>query len=94
MVCQHLANLVHKPLLATTPIGIPGEDLKELWETGLAGVVVEMAGDAKEGLSGLRNAIDALPLSRKRRREKVEVMLPYLGEEVTTDVEEEEEEEE
>jgi len=92
MVFQHLANLVHKPLLTTTPIGIPGEDLKELWETGLAGVVIKVAGDAKEGLSGLRHAIDALPLSRRRRREKAEVMLPYLGEEVTTDMEEEEEE--
>ena len=92
MVCQHLANLVHKPLLTTTPIGIPGEDLKELWETGLAGVVVKMAGDTKEGLSGLRHAIDALPLSRRRRRVKAEVMLPYLGEEVITEEEEEEEE--
>jgi hypothetical protein len=92
MICQHLANLVHKPLLMTTPTGIPGEDLKELWETGLVGVVVEMAGDAKGGLSGLRNAIDALPLSRRRRREKAEVMLPYLGGEATTDVDEEEEE--
>jgi hypothetical protein len=94
MVCQHLANLVHKPLLTTTPIGIPGEALKELWETGLVGVVVEVAGDTKEGLSGLRHAIDALPLSRRRRREKAEVMLPYLGEEAITDMEEEEEEEE
>lgn len=92
MVCQHLANLLHKPLLAITPIGVPGEDLKELWEAGLVGVVVEVAGDAKEEFSGLRNAIDALPLSRRRRREKAEVTLPHLGEEATTDIEEEEEE--
>jgi len=94
MICQHLANLVYKPLVALAPLGMSREDLKELWETGLAGVVVEVVGDAREGLSGLRHAIDALPLSRRRRREKAEVMLPYLGEEVITDVEEEEEEEE
>ncbi|MCK4964434.1 MAG: hypothetical protein KAS54_05080 [Dehalococcoidia bacterium] len=91
MVYQHLANLVHKPLLTTTPIGIPGEDLKELWETGLAGVVVKVAGEAREGLSGLRQAIESLPLARRRSGRKAEALLPYLGEEEEiTEVEEEE----
>ena len=90
MVCQHLANLVRKPLMARTILGISREDLKELWETGLAGVVVPVAGDARKGLLGLRQAIEALPPSRRRRAEKAEALLPYLGEERITEVEEEE----
>jgi hypothetical protein len=91
MVFQHLANLVHKPLVARAPIGMSSEDLKELWGTGLAGVVVKVAGEAREGLLGLRQAIESLPLSRRRRGEKAEAMLPYLGEEEEiTEVEEEE----
>jgi hypothetical protein len=91
MVFQHLANLVHKPLVARAPIGMSSEDLKELWGTGLAGVVVKVAGETREGLLGLRQAIESLPLSRRRRGEKAEAMLPYLGEEEEiTEVEEEE----
>lgn len=91
MVCQHLVNLVHKPLVARAPLDMSSEDLKELWETGLAGVVVKVAGEAREGLSGLRQAIESLPLARRRRGEKAEALLPYLGEEEEiTEVEEEE----
>ncbi len=90
MVCQHLANLVHKPLVALAPLSMSSEDLKELWETGLAGVVVKVAEEAREGLSGLRQAIESLPLARRRRGEKAEALLPYLGEEEITEVEEEE----
>jgi hypothetical protein len=68
------------------------EDLKELWETGLAGIVVKVAGGSKERLSGLREAIDALPISRRRTSEKAEAFLPYIGEEEIIDQEEEEEE--
>jgi hypothetical protein len=92
MLCQHLANLVHKPLVALAPLGMSPEDIKALWETGLAGVVVQAAGDAGEGLSGLRQAVEALPLSRRKRSEKAEVLLPYFGGEELTEVEEEEEE--
>lgn len=91
MVCQHLVNLVHKPLVARAPLDMSSEDLKELWETGLAGVVVKVAGEAREGLSGLRQAIESLPLARRRRGEKAEALLPYLSEEEEiTEVEEEE----
>ncbi len=91
MVCQHLSNLVHKPLVALAPLDMSSEDLRELWETGLAGVVVKVAGEAREGLSGLRQAIESLPLARRRRGEKAEALLPYLSEEEEIpEVEEEE----
>jgi hypothetical protein len=53
-------------------------------------VVVQAAGDAGEGLSRLKQAIEALPLSRRRRSEKAEALLPYFGEEEITEEEEEE----
>lgn len=92
MVCQHLANLVRKPLVALAPPGMSKQDLGELWEAGMAGVLVKVDGGAKEELSGLRQAIDALPLSRRKGKERAEALLPSPGEEEITPVEEEEEE--
>jgi hypothetical protein len=94
MVCQHLANLVRKPLVALAPPGMSKQDLGELWEAGMAGVLVKVDGGAKEELSGLRLAIDALPLSRRKGKERAEALLPSPGEEEMTTAEEEEEEEE
>jgi hypothetical protein len=68
------------------------QDLGELWEAGMAGVMVEVAGGAKEELSGLRQAIDALPPSRRKGKERAEALLPSPGEEEMTTAEEEEEE--
>jgi len=68
------------------------QDLGELWEAGMAGVLVKVDGGAKEELSGLRQAIDALPLSRRKGKERAEALLPPPGEEEITPVEEEEEE--
>ena len=92
MVCQHLANLIAKPLLARAPAGMSPQELRELWETGLAGVVVSVSGDASDELSKLRQAIASLPASRRRREERAEAALPYLGtvEEVESEIEEEE----
>ena len=89
MVCQHLANLVRKPLIALAPAAMSAEDLKGLWETGMTGVMV--VGGAKDELTGLRQAIDALPSSRSRRKERAEALLPSPREEEITQVEEEEE---
>ncbi len=88
MVCQHLANLVRKPLLTLAPLAIGGEDLDELLETGIAGVVVNLERGVKGELSQLRQTIDALPSSRRRKR-GVETLLPYAGEEEITELEEE-----
>ena len=90
MVCQHLANLVRKPLIALAPPGISEEDIKGLWEAGMAGVMVE--GGAKDELTGLRQAIDALPATRRKGKERAEALLPSpRGEEIIAEEEEEEE---
>jgi len=66
MICQHMVNLVRMPPVALAPLDITDEDLMELWETGIAGIVVTVAGDSKERLTGLRKAIEDLPISRRR----------------------------
>lgn len=77
MVCQHISNLTSKPLLARVPSDIEGEDVREVWEAGLAGVVVEVKGDAKKQLPPLKQAIDKLPASRRKKGGKTEVSLSY-----------------
>ncbi len=89
MECRRVANLLRKPLIALAPLEMSPEDLEGLRDAGVAGVVVEVKGEAKEELLGLRQTINALPPS-KRKREKAEVLLPHIPEE-TTQVEEEEE---
>ena len=93
MVCQHVINLVRKPALALAPMAMSGEDLEELWEAGIAGVVVNLERGVGEELPKLRQAIDGLPTSRRRRKERPEALLPYVGEGELTAPEEDEEEE-
>ena len=88
MVCQHLANLVRKPLLTLAPIAIGSEDLDELLQAGIAGIVVNLERGVKEELSQLRQAIDALPASGRRKR-RAEALLPYAREEEIIEPEEE-----
>jgi len=88
MVCQHMSNLISKPLLARVPGDIAGEDVRELWEAGLAGVVVEVKGDAKKQLPSLKQAIDKLPASRRKKGGKTEVSLPYAKVEETAEEDE------
>jgi hypothetical protein len=78
------------PSIAPVPLDIADADLKDLWETGMAGIVVTVAGDSKERLTGLRKAIEDLPISRRRTSDKLGALLPYIGEEEIDDEDEEE----
>lgn len=91
--CQRVANLVRKPLIAVAPLDMAQQDLEGLRQAGIVGVVVEATAEAKEGLLRLRQTIDALPPSRRGRRERADALLPRVGPTETTPVEEEEEEE-
>lgn len=97
MFFQRFANLLTKPLLVSIPLNITASELKSLWAVGVAGMVVEVStlqpmGRVKE----LRQIIDTLTPLPPRKRRKMEVLLPHIGEETgtVTDTEEEEEEEE
>jgi hypothetical protein len=79
LTCQHIANMVGKYLLVRIPLEISKEDLRELWEIGLTGVVVPVAGDANKSLAALRQAVDALPASRRKRSLKTSATIPHLA---------------
>ncbi len=88
MVCQHLANLVRKPLIARAPLDVSKEALEEIRETGVTGLVVHLSARDKKGLSRLKEAVDSLPATKKRKKERVEPVLPSPGREATVEEEE------
>jgi len=79
---------VHKPLIARVPLDVSKEALKEIRETGVTGLVVHLSARDKKGLSRLRETIDSLPAMRKRRKDKVEPVLPIPGREAAVEEEE------
>lgn len=93
MLWQRFAALLHKPLLVTVPSGIAADDLQNLREAGVAGVVVPAEiKQLGERLAELRRAIDTLPPLTKRKPGKATALLPRLSGEMVAEVEEEEEE--
>jgi hypothetical protein len=91
MTFQHIANLSAVPPIARAPFDMSADDIREMWETGVSGVVVHVTGKAKEGLKALRKAIDSLPDSRRQRSVRAEATLPYAGGDVSSEDEYEEE---
>lgn len=90
MLFQRLSDLVAKPLLVPVPLKVTAGELRALWEAGVDGVIVEMvAGQPRDGLRKLREAIDKLSLPSQRRRGRVKARLPHIG--ASADVENEEE---
>jgi hypothetical protein len=79
LTCQHIANMIGKYLLLRIPPEISSGDLRELWEIGITGVVVPIKGDGKKELSALRQAVDALPASRRKRSSKTNVSIPQIA---------------
>ena len=79
ITCQHIANLVGKYLLLRIPLETSKEDLREMWETGITGVVVPVTGDAKKELATLRQSVDALPASRRKRISKTSATIPQIS---------------
>ena len=79
LACQHIANMIGKYLLVRIPSEISSDDLKELWEIGMIGVVVPAAGDDNRKLAALRQSVDALPASRRRRSPKTSVTIPHFA---------------
>lgn len=86
LLCQHLALLIRKPLLAMLPSGVKAEEMRGLRDVGVKGVVAELGA---EELSSLRQAIESLPPVKGERQG---VILPRLGAETGPPPEEEEEE--
>jgi len=93
LTCQHIANMVGKYLLVRIPLEISKGDLREIWEMGMTGVVVPVKGDAKKELAALRQAVDALPASRRKRSLKTSATIPQIAPAETVKDEEPDEDE-
>ena len=92
MLFQRLADLLIKPLLVSVPPNITAYELQTLWETGVEGVMVKVGVGQPEGrLKELRRVIDKLTFTSKRKRGKVEALLPYISGNSSIVAEEEEE---
>ncbi len=96
MLFQRFADLLTKPLLVSIPSKVTAGEIQALWEAGVDSVVVEVRVEQpQDRLKELRQVIDKLAFPSPRKREKVELLLPHIGQEpgiVTTEEEEEEEE--
>ena len=93
LTCQHIANMVGKHLLVRIPLDISREELRELWEIGSAGVVVNVTGNDKKGLAALREAVDALPAARRKRGPRASATIPSIAPSVSAEHEEPDEDE-
>jgi len=79
MACQHIVNLSSSPVMTRAPVGMSEDDVRELWETGVCGIVVQVAGRDREGLKALMQAVNALPARRRARSVRTEATLPFVG---------------
>jgi hypothetical protein len=89
---QRFANLLTKPLLVSIPSKVTSVEFQALWEVGVDGVVIEVEIGQPDRLKGLRQIVDKITFPSRRKRGKIEPLLPYVSRE--TDMVEEEEEEE
>jgi len=92
LVCQRFSELLNKPLVMNLPALVTSTEFVSLWKAGIDGVVTPPTQSAKE-LIELRRMMRALPKEAKRRRSKLDVVLPRYGGDLAAEEEEEEEEE-
>lgn len=92
LVCQRFADLLDKPVLVSVPPSVLSNQLGNLWEIGIDGVIV--SGELpKEKLAELKKAVGNLP-RRTKPRGKVSPIVPPSAGGTGVEVEEEGEEEE
>ena len=90
MLFQHFADLLTKPLLASTPPDVTANELQALWKAGVDGVVIEVAvGQPVDRLKELRQAIDKLAFPSQRKQGKTKALLPRIDSEMSTVAEDE-----
>jgi hypothetical protein len=93
MLCQRLAGLLAKPLLATVPVSTGSDGLQALWKAGVDGVVTTLKTAKQVGeLKKLRQIIDKADFPTRAHR-RMAALLPHIAEEPDTTIAEEEEEE-
>jgi len=81
MVYEYLAACAGKHLVAAMPPGFPVDDIESLWGLGVRGVIVDLnVRDPKGRLSQVKEAIQKLPTTRKKRGGKISASLPLTTE--------------
>jgi hypothetical protein len=90
LICQRFNELLNKPLVVMLPSLVTSAELSNLWQIGIHGMIVPPT-QPEEAFTELRGMIDNLPKGTKRRRGKIDVVLPHYGESVAVEEEEEEE---
>jgi len=91
MVLERLAGSTGKYVLMTMPLGLSTSDIEILWGLGVRGVMVDMTGEQSEQrLSQVKEAIQKLPTTHKKSKEKFRATLPAADR--SSEKEEEEEE--
>jgi hypothetical protein len=88
ILIQRFANLLTKPLLVSIPPKVTSVEFQALWEAGVDGTVIEVEVGQPDRLKEVRQIIDKIAFSSRRKRGKVEPSLPYVSRE--TDIVEEE----
>jgi hypothetical protein len=77
MVLERLTGNTGKYVLMTMPPGLSASDIEILWGLGARGVVVDMTLEQPEQrLSQVKEAIQQLPTTRKKSKEKFRATLP------------------
>lgn len=95
MILERLAGSTGKHILAAMPPGLSTGDIEMFWGLGVRGVIVDMAAEQLEQrLSQIKDAIQKLPTTHKKPKEKFRATLPAASRSPEREKQEEEEEEE
>ncbi len=77
IVYERLAGGTGKHILAALPPIMPPSDIESLWALGVRGVIVDLAAEQPEQrLNDIKAAIQKLPATRKKPKEKIRATLP------------------
>jgi hypothetical protein len=80
MVIHRFAGLAGKPLLVEVMSTISENELQQVWEAGVSGVVVKSEVDkAQSTAAGLRQIIDKLTFPTRKKNERNIAMLPHVA---------------
>jgi hypothetical protein len=80
MTFERFAGILNKPVLVQAAADSTAEELQMIWQTGVSGIIVKVAGDTDEGaLATLHNRIDGLEFPSRKHREKVQAVLPRVA---------------
>ena len=94
MAYERLAGGTGKHLLAAFPPSKPPADIESLWGLGVRGLAVDLTDEQPEQrLAQIKEAIQKLPATRKKSKEKIRATLPMAkASEERTESEEDDEE--